>query len=416
MNEMKLTTKKFSLSNSISLPDKWARSIFFKFVEKLRYGKLVIIEDNERHIFGEGIDLCAEINIHQNSVYADLILGGSLGAAESYMKGYWSSENLTDFIRLFARNMELVSTMNNGLAKLASPLLRGAHWLNKNTRGGSRKNIEAHYDLGNEFFETFLDESMMYSAAIFENNKSTLHEAQLNKLKTICEKLALTSDDHLLEIGTGWGALAIYAAKHYGCRVTTTTLSKEQKKMADKRIESEGLNDKITVLLSDYRDLTGTYDKLVSIEMVEAVGHEYLPEYFQSCGSLLKPEGLFLMQVITIPDQRYDKARKEVDFIKRYIFPGSCIPSVERIMNCVSKESDMRLLDHHDYTGDYAQTLQLWHQNLLHQSQKVIDLSSDTFMRMWRFYFSYCEGGFAERVIGSAQMVFAKPRNNSTIR
>jgi cyclopropane-fatty-acyl-phospholipid synthase len=416
MNETKLETEKFALSRSISLPDKWARTFFFKFAERLDHGQLVIIEDGQRFTFGQKSDLCAEITINKKSVYADFVLGGSLGVAESYMRGEWDSENLTLFIRLFARNMDLVNSMDSGLAKLASPVLRGAHWLNRNTRSGSKKNIEAHYDLGNDFFGTFLDETMMYSAAIFPKADSTLHEAQINKLKTICERLKLEKTDHLLEIGTGWGALAIYAAENYGCRVTTTTLSNEQFKLANERIKEKGLEDKISVVLKDYRDLEGTYDKLVSVEMVEAVGHEYLPDYFSSCSRLLSPSGIFLMQVITIPDQRYERARKDIDFIKRYIFPGSCIPSVERIMNCVSKGTDMRLLDHRDYTRDYAKTLRMWHENLLYQSQKVVDMTSESFMRMWRFYLSYCEGGFEEFAIGSAQMVFAKPHNRSQIK
>ena len=414
MNEIKLDTEKFTLNKSISLPDKWARKFFFSFAEKLKHGQLIIIEDGKNYIFGSvDKDLIAAVEINKSSVYADFVLGGSLGVAESFMRGEWNSPNLTDFVRLFARNMDLVNQMDSGFAKLASPILRGAHWLNRNTRAGSQKNIEAHYDLGNDFFSLFLDKTMMYSAAIFPNESSTLEEAQINKLKTICDKLQLNESDHLLEIGTGWGALAIYAAENYGCQVTTTTLSQEQFKLANERIKEKNLQDKIKVTLKDYRDLTGTYDKLVSVEMVEAVGHEYLPDYFEACSRLLKDNGLFLMQVITIPDQRYDRARKDIDFIKRYIFPGSCIPSVERIMSCISNKTDLRLLDHHDYTRDYAKTLKLWHENLLHQSQKVVELTSETFMRMWRFYFSYCEGGFEEFAIGSAQMVFAKPHNRS---
>ena len=416
MSGIKLETEKFALGKSISLPNSLARKAFFKFAKKLRFGELHIIEDEERHIFGEKTDVCAEIRIHNKDLYADLILGGSLAAGESYMRGDWDSDDLTQFVRLFARNMDLVNSMDSGLAKIASPILRGAHWLNRNTRSGSKKNIEAHYDLGNDFFKTFLDETMMYSAAIFPNAEVTLHEAQHNKLKTICERLELSTEDHLLEIGTGWGALAIYAAENYGCQVTTTTLSKEQFSLANELITEKNLQDKITVVLKDYRDLEGTYDKLVSVEMVEAVGHEYLPDYFRSCSHLLKPDGLFLMQVITIPDQRYERARKDIDFIKRYIFPGSCIPSVERIMSCVGKETDMRLLDHRDYTRDYAKTLAMWHENLLHQQQRVVELTSQEFLRMWRFYFSYCEGGFQEFAIGSAQMVFAKPHNRTQLK
>jgi len=398
------------------MPDNVARRLFNRFAEKLRYGSLTIIDEKGSLTFGEKSDLEAVITINKSSVYADLMLGGSLGAGEAYIRGEWESEDLTAFVRLFARNMELVNSLDSGLARIASPFLRALHWLNRNTRKGSRQNIEAHYDLGNDFFKTFLDKSMMYSAAIYPQQDSSLYEAQMNKLKVICEKLQLTKEDHLLEIGTGWGGLAIYAAEKYGCRVTTTTLSQEQHSFAVKNIRDKNLDGKIDVLLQDYRELQGTFDKVVSIEMVEAVGHEYLPEYFSCCSKLLKADGMFLMQVITIPDQRYERARRDIDFIKRYIFPGSCIPSIQRIMNCVSKNTDLRLLDQRDHTADYARTLGDWHANLITHLPQVREMTNDQFIQMWRFYFSYCEGAFAERAIGSAQMIFAKPGNRSVIK
>ncbi|EDM27791.1 Cyclopropane-fatty-acyl-phospholipid synthase [Lentisphaera araneosa HTCC2155] len=417
MDNTKLATNKSLLGKRLSLPDQVCKNLFIKVLSQIKRGRLVMHHAGESHEFGKaGSDIDAEIHIHQNSVFSDFVLGGSLGCGESYIRGEWTSNNLTEFIRLFAVNMDVVDKIDGFLPRLINPFLRGLHWLSRNTRSGSRKNIEAHYDLGNDFFELFLDETMMYSSAIYPKSDSSLFEAQQHKLKVICDKLQLSNQDHLLEIGTGWGALAIYAAEHYDCKVTTTTLSQEQYNKAVERVKEKKLEDKITVLMQDYRDLDGQFDKLVSIEMIEAVGHEYLPNYFESCSSLLKEDGLFLMQVITIPDQRYDSARKEVDFIKRYIFPGSCIPSVERVMSCVKSESDMRLLDHRDYTGDYERTLNAWGKNLQDHRSQIKDMAGEDFLRMWEMYFAYCEGGFSERVIGVAQMVFAKPHNKSELR
>ena len=414
MSNAQLATKKFSLPQVFSIPDTWARKMFLNFLEKINHAYLTVSDDMGSTAFGDkGSDLQVTLEIIDKSAYADFLLGGSLGAGESYIRGDWQCSNLTDLIRLFARNMALVESMDSGLAKLAAPILRSAHWLNKNTKLGSKINIEAHYDLGNDFFKFFLDPSMMYSAAIFENDSMSLRRAQENKLKTICEKLQLTKDDHLLEIGTGWGAMAIYAAEHYGCKVTTTTISKEQYALAEERVLEKGLEDKITLLLKDYRDLEGQFSKVVSIEMVEAVGHEYLEEYFETCSKLTTEDGLFLMQVITIPDQRYHSARKEIDFIKRYIFPGSCIPSIEKIMSCLGNKTDYRLVGMDEYASHYAKTLNKWHNNLMKHEDQIKEMFSTDFLRMWQFYFSYCEGGFSERVIGSSQMLFAKPFNRT---
>jgi len=414
MSNAQLATKRFSLPQVLTVPDKWARKMFFKFLSQLSHGQLIVTDSLGTTEFGVmDSDLKVDLIIKNDSAYADFLLGGSLGAGESYIRGEWDCSDLTKLIRLFARNMQLVEDMDSGWAKVAAPILRSAHWLNRNTRLGSKKNIVAHYDLGNDFFELFLDESMMYSSAIFEHENTPLKGAQEKKLKTICDKLQLNKDDHLLEIGTGWGAMAIYAAEHYGCKVTTTTISNEQYALAKKRIEEKGLEDQITLLLKDYRDLTGSYSKVVSIEMIEAVGHEYLDEYFEVCSKLTAEDGLFLLQVITIPDQRYDSARKEIDFIKRYIFPGSCIPSIEKISKCVRNNSDYRLIDMDEYAWHYALTLNKWHNRLMSHEEKVTKMFSKEFLRMWKFYFSYCEGGFSERVIGSSQMLFAKPFNRT---
>jgi cyclopropane-fatty-acyl-phospholipid synthase len=417
MKNTKLATRRFSMPQLFSVPDKLTRKMFLKFLQKIKHGQLTVHDSQGSSTYGEpNTDLNVTLEIKNESSYADFLLGGSLGAGESYIRGEWECSNLTDLIRIFARNMDLVESMDSGLAKLGAPIFKSLHWMNRNTRKGSRNNIEAHYDLGNDFFKLFLDESMMYSAAIFKSDNSSLYEAQQHKLKTICEKLELNSKDHLLEIGSGWGAMAIYAAENYGCRVTTTTISKEQFLLTQDRVREKGLLDKITILLKDYRDLKGEYSKVVSIEMVEAVGHQYLEEYFQTCSKLTSKDGLFLMQVITIPDQRYDSARKEIDFIKRYIFPGSCIPSIEKITKCIRRKTDYRLVDVDEYAAHYSTTLNKWHENLMAHKEEIEKQFSPEFMKMWKFYFSYCEGAFAERAIGSSQMLFAKPFNRSVTR
>jgi cyclopropane-fatty-acyl-phospholipid synthase len=268
--------------------------------------------------------------------------------------------------------------------------------------------------MGNDFFKLFLDPTMMYSSAVFETKTSTLEEASINKIKTICEKLALKADDHLIEIGTGWGAVAIYAASNYGCKVTTTTISKEQFDYTVEKIKSLGLEDRITVLFEDYRLLQGTYDKLVSIEMIEAVGLNNLETYFEVCSRLLKPNGIMVLQAITIRDQFYEQAKKSVDFIQRHIFPGCGIPSINSIMNAITKKSDMVMIEQKDYAEDYAQTLYLWSQRFSEKTEEVLGLGYPTFLpRLWKYYFSYCEGGFRERALGLSQIVFAKPEHKN---
>lgn len=377
----------------------------------LRHGQLTLVEAGERQLFGQpDAHLRAEIQVHDEAFWPMVAGNGSIGAGEAYMQGYWTSPDLTAVIRLFVVNLDVLDGLEGGLARLGRPLLHGLHWLNRNTRRGSRKNIAAHYDLGNALFEQLLDSTMMYSAAMFRSAEDSLEQAQLYKLQRICEKLDLQPDDHLLEIGTGWGSMALYAASHYGCRVTTTTLSREQYEYTRQRIEAQGLQDRITLLLKDYRDLEGQYDKLVSIEMIEAVGHRYLPTYFRQCARLLKDDGLMLLQSITIRDQRYEQAKGSVDFIQRYIFPGGALPSLQVLLENVGRDTDLNLHHMEDFGLHYARTLRLWHDNLRRARHSLEQLGYDEqFYRLWEFYLCYCEGGFLERSIGAAQLLLAKP-------
>jgi len=402
---------KTSLSTTHNLTSALLRRGVLRQLSQLKSGHLVITENGERLIFGDsGAGLVGEVQIHDTSVWGMIASNGSIGAGEAFIHGYWSSPDLTKVIRVLVSNLDVLDAMEGGLARLGRPLIRGLHWINRNTRKGSQKNIAAHYDLGNDMFEQFLDPTMMYSAAQFLTADDTLEQAQLNKLQRICQKLDLKPADHLLEIGTGWGSMALYAAQHYGCKVTTTTLSKEQFDYTQARIEALGLQEQVTLLLEDYRDLTGQYDKLVSIEMIEAVGHHFLPSYFKQCSQLLKPHGLMLLQAITIRDQRYEQAKSSVDFIQRYIFPGGALPSVQKMLEIVGKDTDMNLMHMEDFGLHYAKTLRLWHENFRRAHGRLTELGyDDYFLRLWEFYLCYCEGGFLERSIGTAQLLLAKP-------
>ena len=399
------------LLNTHNLTSHLLRRGVLRQLEQLRAGQLLIIEDGQRLLYGNsGASLLGEIHIHDPAVWGMVAGNGSIGAGEAFIHGYWSSPDLTAVVRVFVSNLEVLDGMERGLARLGRPLVQGLHWLNRNTRKGSQKNIAAHYDLGNELFEQFLDPTMMYSAAQFRSADDSLEQAQLNKLERICQKLALRPEDHLLEIGTGWGSMALYAAQHYGCKVTTTTLSREQFAYTRERIDSLGLQDRVTLLLEDYRDLSGQYDKLVSIEMIEAVGHRFLPTYFQQCARLLNDNGLMLLQAITIREQRYEQAKSSVDFIQRYIFPGGALPSVHKMLEIVGRDTDMNLLHMEDFGLHYARTLRLWHENFRRAHGRLTELGyDDYFLRLWEFYLCYCEGGFLERTIGTAQLLLAKP-------
>jgi len=377
-------------------------------------GELTVVDAGQRHRFGRAGgagDPVVTVTVHDPQFYADVAFAGSIGAGEGYAAGTWSCDDPTGAVRLMLRNRAVLDGLDGGCARLTAPLQQLFHRLNRNTRGGSRRNIAAHYDLGNDFFAAFLDRSMMYSAAVFERPDMTLDEAAVAKLERICHKLALRPTDHVLEIGSGWGGFAIHAASRHGCRVTTTTISREQHALARERVAAAGLADKVTVLLEDYRDLRGRYDKLVSIEMIEAVGHAFYDTFFQRCSSLLAADGLFALQAITIADQRYEQARRSVDFIQRHIFPGSCIPSVAALSASVARASDLRLFHLEDIGPHYATTLQHWRRRLRAQWPALRARGCpEQFLRLWEFYFCYCEGGFAERALGDAQMLFVKPR------
>ncbi|MES2547844.1 MAG: cyclopropane-fatty-acyl-phospholipid synthase family protein [Pseudomonadota bacterium] len=390
----------------------FAKAQILKRLNQLQTGRLSIIDAHERYGFGHSDCIKATIVVHDARFYGEIAFGGSIGAGEAYMLGYWTTDNLTNVIRLMCVNQSVMDTLEGGYQWATKPLMKVLHWLNSNTTEGSRKNIAAHYDLGNDFFKLWLDPTMMYSSGIFETSDSSLEAASLKKLKVICDKLDLKTTDHVVEIGTGWGGFAIYAARHYGCKVTTTTISKQQYALAVERVKAANLDSVITVLLNDYRDLQGQFDKLVSIEMVEAVGHQYYDTYFAKVGKLLKPDGLALVQAITIADQRFESAKNSVDFIQRYIFPGSCIPSNTAMLNSITKTSDLRLFDCEDIGPHYAITLAAWRDNFFAHIDQVRRLGySEEFIKMWEFYLCYCEGGFAERALGDVHLLLAKPEN-----
>lgn len=395
--------------------DQIARKAVMARFEKISRGRIRIVDSSGEMVFGNSHHqdgLAVDIQVYDQRFYSDIAFGGTVAAGEAYMQGFWSCSDLTTLVRIMVCNRPVMEAVEGSLSRFKAPLLRIGHWLNRNTQSGSRRNIEAHYDLGNEMFELFLDPTMMYSSAYYPKAESTLEEASVAKLQRICDKLQLSANDHVIEIGTGWGGFAIYAATHYGCKVTTTTISKEQYAMAEQRVAAAGLEDKITLLLEDYRNLSGQYDKLVSIEMIEAVGHQYLDTYFAKCSSLLKPEGIMLIQAITIADQHYDNAISSVDFIQRFIFPGGFIPSVSAISNSVKQSTDMRLFHLEDIGPHYATTLRHWRERFFENIDKVKALGySDQFIRMWEFYLCYSEGGFLERVLGDAHLVFIKPEN-----
>ena len=393
--------------------DNIARRMVLKQLEKLETGCLNLIDAEHRYHFGElakHAELSATIEVIDSSFYGDIAFAGSIGAGEAYMRGAWQCEDLVSLVRILLRNREVLDGMEKGTARLTLATQRFLHWINRNTREGARRNIASHYDLGNEFFALWLDESMMYSSAMFENPQQSLADAQRHRLDVVCEKLDLGPDDHVMEIGTGWGGFAIHAAQKYGCRVTTTTISKQQYEMAWQRVEQAGLQDRVELLLEDYRDLEGQYDKLVSIEMIEAIGSDQYEMYFDQCNKLLKPGGRMLIQAITIADEQYGYAQRNVDFIQRYIFPGSCLPSLAVMNTTIKKVSDMQVTGVEDIGLDYALTLNHWRCNFFARVHDVTDLGyPDEFIWMWEFYLCYCEGGFLERAISDVHLVADKP-------
>lgn len=393
--------------------DGLARRLVLKQLQRLEAG-CVILTDGEFHTtFGEAQDeaeLVARIEVKDSSFYADIAFAGSIGAGEAYMRGAWQCTNLVSLVRILLRNRSVLDNMEKGSASLITSFQRVLHWINRNTREGARRNISAHYDLGNDFFALWLDETMMYSSAMFERAEQSLADAQKHRLDVVCRKLGLGPDDHVIEIGTGWGGFAIHAAKNYGCRVTTTTISKQQYEEASQRVKQAGLQDRIELLLEDYRDLKGSYDKLVSIEMIEAIGSDQYDTYFSQCSQLLKPGGRMLIQAITIADAQYDYAQKNVDFIQRYIFPGSCLPSLAVMSASIAKVSNMVVTTIEDIGQDYALTLNHWRRNFFTHIDQIMELGyPDEFIRMWEFYLCYCEGGFIEKAISDVHLTAEQP-------
>lgn len=395
-----------------ALPSRLARSLVMSRLEEITFGQLTVVDGDVAHVFGrDQVGPRATVRMHHPDAWTAIALGGSLGAGESYMDGLWSTDDLVATVRILLRTSTRLSNLDGSGLGLVRGTLEGLyHRVRRNTKDGSRRNIAQHYDLGNEFYALWLDPSMMYSSAYWERDDMTLEQAQEARLDRICEKLELSPSDHLLEIGTGWGAMAIHAASRYGCRVTTTTISRQQYELAQQRVRAAALSDRVTVLLDDYRDLRGSYDKLVSIEMIEAVGAEFLEAYFTQIGRLLSQNGLALIQAITTPDDRFSDSVGRVDFIKRYIFPGGQLPSLHAMTSAWRKRSDLRLLHFEDFGEDYARTLREWRARFHASQDEVQSLGYPTsFQRMWDFYLASCEGAFLERHCGVAQLLLARP-------
>ena len=411
INEL-IDTKPIELSKNSLILDKVARKIILGYFKEIKEGQITVKENSDHMVFGEvtpKFPVKATIEVQNSRMYLDIVAKGLNGSADAFIKGWWTCDNLTNLVRIFTRNRDTANKFESGIANLAIWALKLSHSCRRNNLKESLRNIHAHYDLGNEFFSTFLDDTRMYSCAIFTKPESSLHEASITKIDRICKKLNLSPADHLLEIGTGWGGFALYAAKNYGCRITSTTISQEQFIFSENLIKKNGLQDQVTILKKDFRELEGQFDKLVSIEMIEAIGHRLYKTFFQKCGQLLKPEGLLAIQAITITDNLFHKSKDFIDFIKQYIFPGSCIPSISALCSAASS-SDIKLFHLEDITPHYARTLKEWRTNFMQNKSRVKNLGfTNPFIRLWLFYLCYCEGGFIERQIGNVQMVFTKP-------
>ncbi|MCY4166445.1 MAG: cyclopropane-fatty-acyl-phospholipid synthase [Gammaproteobacteria bacterium] len=385
-----------------------------KRLDELRNGRLEVLEAGQRRVLGGqggSADLPqATIEILDSACWGSIATGGALGAAEAFMEGQWRSPDLAGLLRLMLRDQSVLQGLEGPFSFLGAVPRWIGHALRRNTRSGSRRNISAHYDVGNDFFQLFLDPTMLYSCAYFPSRDSSLEEASIAKLERLCGMLRLEPGLQVLEIGSGWGACAMHMARKYGCKVVSVTISERQHAEASRRVKAAGLEDRVEIRMQDYRDIGGQFDRLISIEMIEAVGAPYLGLFFNRCSELLKPDGLMALQAITIADQAYRSAVKRVDFIKRYIFPGGFLPSVEAIMGAVRRRTDFRLVRVEDIGSHYVRTLRLWAEALRRNlgAAKALGYSSE-FLRMYEFYFRYCEAGFAERTIGNAQMLFAKP-------
>jgi len=393
-----------------------ARKRLLAVLSDLPQARISLREGAQQSLLGSGnaddaATLQADIEVVDAGFYLRLAAGGSIGAGEAYMDGLWRSSDLVTLLRAVARNRQRMDAMDSGGARLLGLLLRAWQATRRNTVAGSRRNIAAHYDLGNDLFELFLSDDLMYSSAIFEHADDTLEAASQRKLERISDKLGLGPGQHVLEIGCGWGGFAIHAARMHGCRVTGVTISREQFACARKRVRAAGLDDRVEIVLRDYRDIQGRYDRIVSIEMVEAIGPQYLDLYFRRIGELLAPDGAALIQAITIEDGRYAAALRNVDFIGRHIFPGSFIPSVGVLAGAIGRASDLRLVNLEDIGPSYARTLQAWRERFMRRLDDVRGQGYDErFIRMWEYYLAYCEAGFRENALGDVQLLLHRAR------
>jgi cyclopropane-fatty-acyl-phospholipid synthase len=395
---------------SLGSIDRLCRSLVSKSLAGMTRGTLTLNDAAGATRFGERDELSPTVDVHRGRFYRRIIAGGSIGAAESYIDGDWDCDDLVGLVRLLVRNLPSAEKLETRLSRLASVSARAVHWLRSNTKSGSRKNIRAHYDLGNEFFRLWLDDTMAYSSGVFRMKADSLQAASTEKFDRVCRKLDLQPDDHVAEIGSGWGGFALHAAGNYGARVTTTTISDNQFAETKRRIEAAGLQQRILPIKADYRDLEGRFDKLASIEMIEAVGHRFLDDYFRRCSSLLKPDGTMVVQAIVMPEARHSEYLRSVDFIQKYIFPGGCLPSVASMLESVGRSTDLRLVHVEDFAPHYAETLRQWNRRFHQRLPEVRELGcTEDFIRLWRFYLCYCEALFEERHIGVVQLQFDKP-------
>lgn len=413
---MSSTMQVDTLAEKIKTPTKatFLTSVFKNGLKKklshLNVGCISVVDGVDKFSFGDtGSELRVNVQVHSQEFYVMTGSGGAMGIAEAYILGYWTSDDVVMLMRIILKNRSIMLSLNDGFAKILSPINKLIHRSRQNTLKGSKENILAHYDLSNDFYKLWLDPTMTYSCAYFKDTNTTLEDASIEKLDRMCRKLNLSEKDNILEVGTGWGSFSIHAAKNYGCSITTTTISDAQYEYAKARVLEEGLESKINVINKDYRKLEGQYDKIVSIEMIEAVGYEYISEYFRKLSSLLKPDGLMALQGITYNDQNFDTYKDSVDFIKKYIFPGSCLISISQIIDVIKNKTDLSMIDMEDITRHYAETLNRWRKNFMSVLPEVKEMGySKAFINMWEFYFLYCEAGFLERNIGDVQMVFAK--------
>lgn len=391
---------------------RWLKKRLISQLDTFTGGHITLIEGNQCHHLGRGGELHVTVVVRHARAWKRLAFGGTVGAAEAYMENDWDADDLVALVRLFAINLDQVNGhLENGSARMTRWLMGLVHRFQRNSLTGSKRNIAAHYDIGNDLFATFLDKHhWMYSSAVFPYPDASLEEASTYKLDVMLDKLNVQPEHHLLEIGTGWGGLAIHAAKTRGCRVTTTTISEEQYAYTANRIQEEGLEARITLLKQDYRELTGRFDRLISVEMIEAVGHQYLDTYLRKVDSLLTDDGQAMLQAITIRDQRFDGAKRDMDFIKRYIFPGGFLPSHHAIANSLMRKTSLNMVALDEIGQHYARTLREWRHRFEAHLEHIQTLGYDErFIRMWRYYLCYCEGGFLERSIGTCHLLLAKP-------